>query len=78
MKFLWTTASRNALKEIKKRMSEQHEEKDINRFRLKFTKKKEFTAVPIPYFGYPAFQLYINEKLYATYVKNKRWRKLNS
>lgn len=78
MKFLWTTASTNALKEIKKRMIEQHEKNDINRFKLKFTKKKEFLAVPIPYFNYPAFELYVNEKYDCTYVfKNKKWDKLD-
>jgi len=78
MKFLWTTASRNALAEIKKRMIEQHEKKDINRFKLKFTKKKEFTAIPVPYFGSPAFQLFINEKLHSTYIlKKNKWETLD-
>ena len=77
MKFLWTKSSRNALSEIKKRMIEQHEKGDINRFKLKFTKKKEFLAVPVPYFKYPAFQLYLNENLQNTYVlKKDKWQTL--
>ena len=77
MKFLWTNASRNVLKEIKKKMIEQHENKDINRFKLKFTKKKEFLAVPLPHFNIPAFNLFINEEIYGTYLFEKnKWREI--
>ena len=76
MKLLWTNSSRNALKKIKEQMIEQHKNNDKSIFRLKFTKKKEFTAIPSPWFTCPAFQLYVNDKLdkvYAVYVfrKNK-------
>lgn len=75
MKILITTASRNALKEVKEKMIEQHSKKDMNKFRLKFTKKKEFLAIPSPWFTCPAFQLYINDKLYGVYVfRNEKWQ----
>lgn len=58
-------------------MIEQHKNKDINRFKLKFTKKKEFVAVPVPYFGVPAFRLFLNEKEFKTYLfKDKKWQEL--
>lgn len=78
MKLLWTNASRNALKKIKERMIEQHKDNDINRFRLKFTKKKEFLAIPVLYFSSPAFRLYLNDKSYATYLlKKDKWKELS-
>ena len=78
MKFLWTTASRNALKEVKERMIEQHEKKDVSKFKLKFTKKKEFLAIPSPWFTCPAFQLFLNQKFYGTYIfKNEKWSTLD-
>jgi len=56
-------------------MLKQYEEGDVNRFKLKFTKKKEFMAVPVPYFNGPSFQLFINDKFYKTYfLHNNRWR----
>lgn len=74
MKFLWTTSSQNALKEIKIRIIKQYKIKDQNKIKIKFTKKKEFIAVPIPFFNFPAFSLYINEKFYKTFLlKNKEW-----
>jgi len=77
MKFLWTTASRKALQKIKERMIDQYENKDINRFKLKFTKKKEFVAVPVTFFGCPAFQLFVNGKEFNTYLfKDKKWKVL--
>lgn len=76
MRFLWTTASKKALEEIKARMIIQHNEKNINRFRLKFTKKKEFLAIPVP-FTDAAFQLFINGKFYKTYFyQNKKWKEI--
>ena len=78
MKFIPTTASSKAIEEIKKRMLEQHENKDISKFRLKFTKKKEFLAVPSLYFGCPAFRLYINNSPFATYIfRNKKWKRFD-
>jgi len=78
MKFLWTNASRNALRKIKERMIEQYEKKNVDRFKLKFTKKKEFLAVPSPYFTCPAFRLYVNEKPYGTYLfRDDNWESLD-
>jgi len=77
MKFLWTNASRNTLNKIKESMLEQYDKKDINMFKLKFTKKKEFLAIPLPYFDCPAFELYINQKLYSVYVfRNDEWSEI--
>lgn len=74
MKLMLTTSARNALKEIKEKMLNQYENKDINRFKIKFTKKKEFLAVPFP-FDFPAFQLYLNGKFQNTYfLKNNKWK----
>lgn len=77
MKFLWTTASKNALEEIKEQIIEKYKNKDLSKIKIKFTKKKEFVAVPISILLYPAFNLYINEKLYKTYAfKNKKWKEI--
>jgi len=76
MKLILSPSARNALNKIKDQMIKQFEEKDINRFKIKFTKKKEFLAVPIPYTG-PAFQLYINDKFLRTYFfKKGKWMTL--
>ncbi|MDD4110164.1 MAG: hypothetical protein PHS54_01270 [Clostridia bacterium] len=76
MNFILTNSSSRALKQIKEKMIEQFEKKDINKFRLKFTKKKEFLAIPVPYTG-PAFQLFINGRFHKTYFfKDKKWKEL--
>ena len=75
MKFDWTNSSLNALDEIKKRMIEQYNHKINTRIKVKFTKKKEFLAVPVFTFNIPAFQLFINDKLYGLYLfKNNNWK----
>jgi len=77
MKFLFTTSSRKALKQIKERMIQQYHDKDINKFIIKFTKKKEFIAIPFAYSG-PAFQLFLNNKFYKAYFfKEKKWSELD-
>lgn len=74
MMFKLTTTSRKALKEIKEKMIAQFENKDINRLVVKFTKKKEFTAIPSPLFKCPAFQLFVNDKFYKTFVcRDGKW-----
>lgn len=78
MKFMWTNSSRKALEEIKKRMIQQYGNNDVNRFKLKFTKKKEFLAVPSPYFNCPSFQLFLNGKLHNSYIfRNNKWTTLD-
>lgn len=75
MKFIWTTSSKQALEDIKKQIIENHNENKREKIRIKFTKKKWFVAVPIVVFGYPAFDLYINEKYYKNYLfKKNEWK----
>ncbi len=77
MKILWTVASRNALKKVKEQMIKQYMENDVNRFRLKFTKKKEFLAIPFSYDKH-GFQLFLNKKFYATYyLTDGEWKSFN-
>ena len=76
MRLIITTSSRHAIKKIKTQMILQYENKDVKNFKLKFTKKKTFIAVPIPYTG-PAFQLWINGRNYKTYFyKDEQWQEL--
>lgn len=73
MRLTLTNSSNKALQEIKEAMIKQFEEKNVDRFRLKFTKKKEFVAIPIA-FTSPAFQLFINGKFHKTYfLRRKKW-----
>ena len=63
MRFRFTNNSKKVLEEIQKRVIEQHKNKDLKKFRIKYTKKKYFLVVPFP-FTSPAFQLLINGKFY--------------
>jgi len=78
MKILWTKAARNALEKVKDQMFMQEGMNDANRFRLKFTKKKEFLAIPISFNRKAGFRLFINEKPYATYfLVDGEWKEFN-
>lgn len=77
MKLVETTASKKAIKEIKEKIVSMFEDGDYSRFRVKFTKKKEFLVVPIQ-FNIPAFRLFLNEKPYkAYYLKGDNWEELD-
>jgi len=74
MDFTLTNSSKNVLDKIKEVMIKQFENKDISRYKLKFTKKKEFIAVPFA-FTSPAFRLFINRGFHRTYIfKDNKWK----
>jgi hypothetical protein len=76
MNLTLTNSSRKSLKNIQDRMIEQFEKHNTNKYKLKFTKKKEFIAVPFS-FNHPAFQLFVNGKFHKTYfLINKVWKEM--
>ena len=77
MEFNWTKSSTNALNEIKIIMIDQYNKKIDDKIKIKFTKKKEFLAIPMFWLMAPAFQLFINERLYCSYVfRDNKWSKI--
>lgn len=52
----------------------QFKENNIHIYKIKFTKKKEFKAVPIIYSS-PAFQLFLNDKFQKSYFFSEgKWK----
>lgn len=70
MTFEWTNHSKKILRDIKERVIKQHEQRDRSRFSIKFTKKRTFYVIPIPW-STPAFQLWIDNSFYKSYFYNK-------
>ena len=70
MKFEFTNHSRRILNDIKARVISQYNQKNRERFKVKFTKKREFFVIPIPWSS-PAFQLWIDNHFYKSYFYNK-------
>lgn len=73
MVFKLTNSSTKVLDEVKKRIIENYTNKCPENFKIKYTKKKYFNVVVVPYI-YPAFVLYVDGKSYRSYFyKNKKW-----
>jgi len=70
MRLFETNSFDRILDDIKKKAEENYKQKNPEKFSVKITKKKEVQVVPFPYTG-PAFQLFINNKFYKSYLKNK-------
>jgi hypothetical protein len=73
MNFKWTVQSKQIFEELKKEVILNFENKEPTKKIRKFTKKKEFLIIPIPYQS-PAFQLFIDGKFYGSFFyKNNEW-----
>jgi hypothetical protein len=73
VKFKFTNSSEKVLDEIKNRIINNYADKNPKNFKIKYSKKKYFSVVVVPYF-YPAFLLYADGKVIKSYFyKNNKW-----